>query len=95
MEEFTINVQVAQRVYPIKIKREDEEKVRKAAKMINDRIKEYEKEYAVNDKHDLLAMCALQIASALVEKESESTTASAEITDQIQLIEKSINGLLV
>ena len=31
--------------------------------MINDRIKEYEQNYAVSDPQDLLAMCALQIAN--------------------------------
>ena len=41
---------------------EEEEIIRRAAKLINDRVKEYQENYAVRDKQDLLAMIALHFA---------------------------------
>ena len=61
---MSIKINIASRVYPLTIKSEEEEGIRKTAKMINERIKEYENDYAVKDKQDLLAMCALEYGTS-------------------------------
>jgi cell division protein ZapA len=58
-----IKVNIASRTYPLTIKREEEEDIRKAVKQINEAVKRFEERYAVKDKQDVLAMCALQIAT--------------------------------
>jgi len=58
-----IKVTIADRVYPLTIKSEEEEGVRSAVKKINELIKKFEQNYAVRDKQDVLAMCVLQFAS--------------------------------
>lgn len=58
-----IKITIADRVYPMTIKPSQEEGLRKAAKSIETVIKQYEKNYAVRDKQDVLAMCALQFAA--------------------------------
>jgi len=58
-----IRISVADRVYPMTIKPDQEEGLRKAAKKIETIIKQLEKNYAVRDKQDVLAMCALQFAA--------------------------------
>lgn len=65
MEENTlrIKISIADRVYPLTITYEQEEALRKAAKKIDSMIKEFEESYAVRDKQDLLAMCALELAT--------------------------------
>lgn len=65
---LSITVILAERHYPLKIKRTDEEKVRKAAKVINEKILQYKQRYA-GDIQDALAMTALQLVSQLVEEE--------------------------
>ena len=60
MSELSIKINIANRVYPLSIKMDEEEAIRKTANMINEKIKEYETDYAVKDKQDLLAMCALE-----------------------------------
>ena len=94
MEDFTIKVQVAQRVYPIKIKREDEENVRKAAKMINERIKEYEQQYSVKDKLDLVAMCALQITTELLDNGSDDQKVLEMVGSDITEMDRKVSQLL-
>jgi cell division protein ZapA (FtsZ GTPase activity inhibitor) len=71
MEEFSINISIADRPYRLSVKRSDEESVREAAKIINDRIKDYAQAYAFNDKQDLLAMAALQYTLSAVRFERE------------------------
>ena len=65
-EKIKIKVNIANRVYPLNINSANEEEgMRKAAKRINDLLVRFEQDYAVSDKQDVLAMCALQFASAL------------------------------
>lgn len=64
MSELSIKINIANRVYPLTIKTEEEEGIRKSARMINERIRQYEQDYAVKDKQDLLAMCALEYGTS-------------------------------
>jgi cell division protein ZapA len=61
MSELSIKVNIANRVYPLQVQRDEEEEVRKAATYINERLKELESSFAVKDKLDLLAMLALEL----------------------------------
>ncbi len=63
MGEISIKINIADRLYPLKIEMEEEELVRKAAKNINERIKTFQENYAVKDKQDLLSMAVLHYAT--------------------------------
>jgi len=71
-EKLKIKISIADRVYPLTIDPRQEEGLRKAAKSIEKLLKQFEQNYAVRDKQDVLAMCALQFA-AKVEQESLDT----------------------
>ena len=47
------------------INRDAEENIRKSVKNIEERLKFYEKNYAIKDRQDLLAMCLIEIATKL------------------------------
>lgn len=51
------------RPYPLLVKAEEEEAVRNAAKLINDRIKAYKDRFSVQDDLDLVIMCCLELAT--------------------------------
>ncbi|MEM9022465.1 MAG: cell division protein ZapA [Bacteroidota bacterium] len=63
MGDLSIKVTIANRVYPLTIKREEEENIRKAAKLVSENMNDLEENYAVRDRQDLLAMTALQFAT--------------------------------
>lgn len=63
-----IKLSIADRVYPLTIQAHQEEGLRKAAKKIEAMIKQFEQSYAVRDKQDVLAMCALQFAAQTEQK---------------------------
>jgi cell division protein ZapA (FtsZ GTPase activity inhibitor) len=63
---ININVLIADRPYPLKIKRNEEENVRKAARDINEKVKQFQQAYAAKDKQDYLAMCTMMYAVELM-----------------------------
>ena len=71
MDEITINITLLDRPFRLAVARADEERVRKAASLINERVKFYAKHYAYKDAQDLLSMTALQFATSVVKMESE------------------------
>jgi len=68
-DKLTIRVNIVDRYYPLKIDRKDEEKIRKAAKRINETVTQYQKLYGNKDGQDFLAMVALQFVTRLIETE--------------------------
>ena len=69
MGEFSISISIADRPYKLVIEKEYEELFRRAAKLIDGRIKTYSNNYAYKDKQDLLAMVALDNAINLLQHE--------------------------
>jgi len=84
----TINIKIAERFYPLKIDREeDEERIRKAGKLIDDRLFQYKQRYSDKDAQDFLALEALRFAVKTIELESKAS--STEQADKlIQLNEQ-------
>jgi cell division protein ZapA len=70
-DKLSIRVNVADRYYPLKVERDDEEKIRKAARMINEKVLQYKQRYVDKDVQDFLAMAALQYVIKLNEEEEE------------------------
>ena len=66
-DKLSIRVNVADRYYPLKIDRKDEEKIRRAAKMINEKVMQYKQRYTDKDIQDFLAMAALQYVIKVIE----------------------------
>lgn len=64
MADVSLKISIAGRTYPLTVKQEDEQAVLLAAKMINEKVKEFELNYSVRDKQDLLAMSALNLLAA-------------------------------
>lgn len=85
MSELSIKVTIAGRIYPITVKADEEEKVRNAAKRVDDNLKLLQSSYAVKDKQDLLAMTALQMASKSADSAAmEKPDHSGEHLDRIE-----------
>jgi len=70
-DKLSIKVNVADRYYPLKIERKDEEKIRKAAKLINEKVLQYKQRYLDKDVQDFLAMAALQFVTRVIEMDDK------------------------
>ena len=73
-EKLKIKISIADRVYPLTVDVSQEEGLRSASKKIDAMIKQFEQNYEVRDKQDVLAMCALQFASQVEQKQIDKST---------------------
>ena len=89
-DKLKIKLSIADRVYPLTINPQQEEGLRKAAKKIEAMNKQFEQSYAVRDKQDVLAMCALQFAAQTEQKDIDRSTDTLKAEDKL----KSLNDLL-
>lgn len=94
-DSFKIKVSIAGRLYPVRVNSQNEEEgMRKAAKKINDLIAVFEKNYAVNDKQDVLAMCAFQFASVMEVNAINQEQQIKEATTKLENIEALLDAQL-
>ena len=77
MEELSIKIRIADREYPMKVKRTEEERVRTAGRLINEKLKSYREQFGIDDKQDLIAMVAFD---CLVDKMAVEET--HQVVDQ-------------
>jgi len=83
-ETLKIKLTIADRVYPLNIHPSQEEGLRRATKKIEEMIKRFEENYAVRDKQDVLAMCALQFATQVEQKEVSKANDNEEVTHKLK-----------
>src|SRR4051812_36497101 len=78
MSEVNIKVEIAGSIFPLKVGAEDEQNIKEAVDLINNKIAEFEKNYAIKDKKDVLAMVMLQLVAQLYKK---ANTAEKELSN--------------
>ena len=95
MDKLKINLVIAGRSYPLSVNNTiEEEGMRKAAANINQLISNYENNYAVSDKQDVLAMCALQFASKAEISSIEKDSTKREVVNKINELTKLVDSHL-
>ena len=93
-DKLSIKVNVADRYYPLKIERRDEEKIRKAARLINEKVLQYKQRYLDKDVQDFLAMAALQFVTRIIEMEDKTDISPLEqkLQDLNEELEEYLKG---
>jgi cell division protein ZapA len=92
MSELSIKITIGGRIYPITVTSSEEDKVRAAAKKVDDNLKLLQSSYAVKDKQDLLAMTALQFAT---EQPSKPEPGKVQVDEaDLESIEQAIERML-
>lgn len=94
VQELSIKVSVAERQYPLKIQATDEEYVRRAARKVNERLKEYVENYAVADPQDALAMIALEFATEFFTESDKGIRTDSDTVQLVRDIEKDLDQSL-
>jgi cell division protein ZapA (FtsZ GTPase activity inhibitor) len=91
-DKLSIRVNVADRYYPLKVEREDEEKIRRAARLINEKVLQYKQRYTDKDVQDFLAMAALQFVIKLTEEEVKHN--SDDLPEALKELTQKIDSVL-
>ena len=80
---LTIQLNIGSRIFPITIKRKDEEIYREASKLINDKLQKYISRFTDQEKEDYVTMVALDIAISLIKEKN--------FDDQLQEVVSELN----
>ncbi len=93
-KKIKVKINIAGRLYPLTIDPIEEEAVRRAGKNLNDMIKQFEKNYEIRDKQDVLSMCALMLSSKIelggVQEKKNDQDEQHNLTSLINLIDQNI-----
>jgi cell division protein ZapA (FtsZ GTPase activity inhibitor) len=94
-EKLKIKISIADRVYPLTVELSQEEGLRSASKKIDTMIKQFEENYAVRDKQDVLAMCALQFAAQTEQKQIDTTIDGVATIERLKKINARLDQYLL
>ena len=78
----------------MKVVPEDEERIRKAGRIINEKIKAYAQQFGLDDKQDLLAMVAFDILVDKSQKEETIEINDETITERISSLNQMVSKVL-
>jgi cell division protein ZapA len=91
MANLSIKVNIAGRMYPLTVDGREEAQLQKAADELAKKLKAFEQSYAVRDKQDLLAMCALQYATEVLKQQEET---NEHIVQRLTKLEQEVTSAL-
>lgn len=88
MNELPVTVNILDRPYKLKISRDDEYFLRKAAELIGEQAASYGKMYAYNDRQDLLAMVALTQITQLLKLQQQQQLSDKVLEERLSAIDQ-------
>ena len=94
MDTLSIRIKIGDREYPMKVKVDDEAKIRRAGKLINDKLKRYREEFGLDDRQDLLAMVAFDCMVEAMEVNEVNSEDSEQISSTLSSINNQLKSLL-
>ena len=94
MGELSIRIKIGDREYPMKVSPAEEEKVRKAGKLINEKMRAYSARFGLHDKQDLLAMVAFDCIVERFDTESKTGSADETISNKLDHLNNLLSQVL-
>ncbi|MCA8832692.1 cell division protein ZapA [Hymenobacter pini] len=95
MTELSIKIRVADRDYPMRVSPQDEERLRLAGRLLNERLKEFREQYGIQDKQDLLAMIALSTMADRLKVSKEKDGTDAALTERLTRLDELLRGVVL
>ena len=83
MRELSIKIKIADREYPMKVDADNEEKLRLAGKLINEKLKNFRDTFGIDDKQDLLAMVAFGAFVDKIELEETNSDLNTKAVEEL------------
>ena len=89
----SLQVVIAGRPYPIKVKQSDEEAIQKVVDELNEKIKDFQLTYINKDKQDCLAMSLLTYAVEY-HKAIQDSPSTDSLSQKVQQIDEMLDDIL-
>jgi len=94
MEKLSIKIRIGDRDYPMKVLAEEEERVRRAGKIINEKINIYKEKFGIDEQQDLLAMVAFDSVVDKINTEGNSNSTDSFLLEKLKSLNQDITQLL-
>lgn len=94
MADLSIKLRIANREYPMRVKAEDEERIRRAGKILNDKVKKYREQFGIDDNQDLLAMVAFDCLIEKMKNEEQAGSVDEVSSQQVARLNQLISDAL-
>jgi len=93
MNTLSIRLKIADREYPMTVEASEEERIRKASKLINDKLKAYKEEFGIEDNQDLLAMVAFDALIDQLRNNEKHSEVDEAVVDKLEQLNQVLNGV--
>lgn len=91
---LSIKIRIGDRDYPMKVDESEEEMLRMAGKMLNERLRSFREQYQIDNTQDLLAMLAFDgLVNELKNKQTAAQTEN-QLAERINYINSIISKSL-
>ncbi len=87
MGELSIKIRIAEREYPMRVKEEEEERLRVVGKLLNERLRFFKDQFGIQDKQDLLAMVAFETMVEKLKLEEEKNHHISNVGQQLSVLD--------
>ena len=84
MGELAIKIKIGEREYPMRVSASEEERLRMAGELLNEKLKKFREAFGIDDRQDLLAMVAFDCMVDKLKSEGTQKDLSSEIANRIQ-----------
>jgi cell division protein ZapA len=86
MGELSIKIRISDREYPMRVDASEEEQIRAAGKLINEKLKNFREQFGIDDKQDLLSM-------AVIDTVMDTLKSGQRITEKDLILQHSIEHI--
>lgn len=93
MGELSIKIRIAEREYPMRVKEEEEERLRVVGKFLNERLRFFKDQFGTQDKQDLLAMVAFEAIAEKMRLEEEKSDHITKVDQQLSALDELLSSV--
>ncbi|MCC9136737.1 cell division protein ZapA [Pontibacter silvestris] len=93
MGELSIKIRIAEREYPMRVKEEEEERLRAVGKILNERLRFYKDQFGLQDKQDLLALVAFETMVEKLKLEEEKSSHLSDVGEQLNVLDELLSSV--
>jgi len=87
MGELSIKIRIGDRDYPMRVDSSEEERIRMAGKLINEKLRHFREQFGIDDKQDLLAMTVFDCFMEKLKTEHANTEKNQIILDKMEQVD--------
>jgi len=94
MGELSIKIRISDRDYPMRVDASEEERIRVAGKLINEKLKHFREQFGIDDKQDLLSMTVFDAVMDKLKATQTNTDNESIVQYKIEHIDRILSEAL-